>query len=139
MGTHLWSLKSNLQKLTRQILKNGTKRQASGHGPNQETRRQEKVFRQPALRKTSQELRRRSRYPAKTRFDPIRSMANLHQAPEATICSPGSIEGPTFHQPVHPNLGQTNRHPIVQIGRQVRPREQNREKTTTRSPSQSTS
>merc|ERR1711893_182357 len=72
---------------------------------------------------------------AKTRLDPIRSMAKIHQTPATTICPPSSIEGSSINQPVQPNFGQTNRHPIVQIGRQVRSRKQSREKRTTRRPS----
>merc|ERR1711997_1227883 len=60
-----------------------------------------------------------------TRLDPIRSMAKIHQTPATTICSPSSIEGSSINQPVHSNFGQTNRHPIVQIGRQVRSRKKN--------------
>merc|ERR1712038_1580293 len=107
----------------------------SGNRANQKTRRQKEVFYQPSLRETSQKLWRWPRHPAKTRFDPIRSMAKIHQTPTTTICPPSSIEGSSINQPVQPNLGQTNRYPIVQIGRQVRSRKESREERTTRRPS----
>merc|ERR1711994_338375 len=80
----------------------------SGNRPNQKTRRQKEVFYQPSLRETSQKLWRWPRHPAKTRLDPIRSMAKIHQTPMTTICPPSSIEGSSINQPVQPNLGKTN-------------------------------
>merc|ERR1711981_318036 len=67
------------------------------------TRRQEKVFRQPTLRKESQELWSWTRYPTKTRLDPIRPMAKIHQTSTTTIRPPSATQGSSFHQPVLSN------------------------------------
>merc|ERR1712203_567419 len=123
----------------KQNLKNGAKRQASGYGPNQETRWQEEEFRQPSLREAIQELWRGPGHSAKTRSHPIRSMAKIHQAPAPTCRPPAATQGAPKHQPVQPDFGQADRHPAFQASRQIRSRSQGREESSLGGQGQGTS
>merc|ERR1711881_568920 len=108
----------------------GPKGKASGYGPGQAQPRQKEGSSQPALREAQQELWRRPGHPAKTRPHPLRSMAQVHQAPASARRAPAATQGAPEHQPVQSDLGQTNRYSTFQARSEVRSRVQDRKEGT---------